>query len=583
MRLITVPAARAADTRSPGRFLLALARGQWRTLALGMLMGILWMLSIALFPWAVGHVVDAMAARSVDELLRWSLTLAGLGAISALAGTARHYCAVLNWLTASFRSAEQVDEAVLAAGPALTRRVPTGQVAAVFTNDVWRIGNAFDVTARFAGAVVSYVVVGVILLRASVSMGLLVLVVGPLLLGSLALIVRPLQRRQAAQREEAGRLTTLGADTVAGLRVLRGIGGEDTFVRRYEAQSGVVRQAGWRVAGMQAALDSSQVLLPGLFVVLVTWSGAREALAGSITAGQLVSFFGYATFLTMPFWTVIEFVDKAIKARIAATKTLEILRVRPDHVDGPGAGDVPSLTGPGAHADLLDPESGIVVHGGRFTAVVSAVPEESAAVLDRLARLGPGESEASLGGIPLRDLPLEQVRRTVVLSDSDAALFTGDLAGQLLPLGSGPLGSEGPEAREAMTAALAVASAADVLDAVPGGLAGRVEERGRTFSGGQRQRLALARAVLTQAPVLALVEPTSAVDAHSEARIADGLARARAGSTTVVSTASPLVLEYADEVAFLEAGVVTAVGTHADLLRRSAAYREVVHRGGEGP
>ena len=96
---------------------------------------------------------------------------------------------------------------------------------------------------RFAGAVVSYIVVGAILLAASPPLGWLVLLGGPVMLASLALIVRPLQRRQALQREEAGRLTTLGADTVAGLRVLRGIGGEQTFLRRYEEQSQRVRGA----------------------------------------------------------------------------------------------------------------------------------------------------------------------------------------------------------------------------------------------------------------------------------------------------------------------------------------------------
>ena len=99
------------------------------------------------------------------------------------------------------------------------------------------------------------------------------------MLASLSLIVRPLQRRQALQREEAGRLTTLGADTVAGLRVLRGIGGEQTFLRRYEEQSASgCASAACQVAGIQAALDSAQVLLPGIFVVLVTWLGARQAV-----------------------------------------------------------------------------------------------------------------------------------------------------------------------------------------------------------------------------------------------------------------------------------------------------------------
>jgi ABC-type multidrug transport system fused ATPase/permease subunit len=128
--------------------------------------------------------------------------------------------------------------------------------------------------------------------------------------------------------------------------------------------------------------------------------------------------------------------------------------------------------------------------------------------------------------------------------------------------------------------ALTTASALDVLDAVADGLDGTVEERGRSYSGGQRQRLALARALLTEAPVLVLVEPTSAVDAHTEARIAERLAEHRRGRTTVVTTVSPLLLGQADEVVLLEDGLATATGTHRELLDHPA-YRHIVIRGEE--
>ena len=126
--------------------------------------------------------------------------------------------------------------------------------------------------------------------------------------------------------------------------------------------------------------------------------------------------------------------------------------------------------------------------------------------------------------------------------------------------------------------ALAVACALDVLAAGPDGLDGLVEERGRSYSGGQRQRLALTRALLAEREVLVLVEPTSAVDAHTEARIADRLRAHRAGRTTVVTTVSPLLLDAVDEVAFLVDGRVVATGSHTDLLDTDPGYRAVVVR-----
>ncbi len=231
-----------------------------------------------------------------------------------------------------------------------------------------------------------------------------------------------------------------------------------------------------------------------------------------------------------------------------------------------------------------------MIRGGRLTAIVSARPEESAAVADRLGRHGPGPHQTTWGGTRLDDLSIGDVRRRIVVSEPDPRLFTGVLRDQLLgasdhghrpvdhPVPGGTDAPAGDDRR--VMAALTATSALDVLDAVPDGLDGTVEERGRSYSGGQRQRLALSRALLTEAPVLVLVEPTSAVDAHTEARIAERLAEHRRGRTTVVTTVSPLLLGQADEVVLLEDGLATATGTHRELLGHPA-YRHIVIRGEE--
>ena len=106
-----------------------------------------------------------------------------------------------------------------------------------------------------------------------------------------------------------------------------------------------------------------------------------------------------------------------------------------------------------------------------------------------------------------------------------------------------------------------------------------LDERGRGLSGGQRQRVVLARALAVEAPILVLVEPTSAVDAHTEARIAERVAAVRRGRTTVVTTVSPLWLHHADRVVLVEGGNrAIADGTHEELLRDNPAYRRVVAR-----
>ena len=552
-----------ADARSPWRYLGFLMKGQWHTLVAGMAFGIVSMVAQAVMPAVIGHAIDdGIAARDVDGLLKWTAVMLGIGLVQAFAGIMRHRFAVTNWLTAAYRTVQLVARHATHLGATLPKRVATGEVVAIGTNDLAHLGNAMDVLARAAGAVVSFLVVAVILLNTSVTLGLLVLVGVPLLLLLIGPLLKPLQRRNFAQREMMGDLSNLATDIVSGLRILRGIGGERVFHDRYVRDSQEVRKAGVRVGRLQSVLDALQILLPGIFVVVVVWLGARFAVQGRISAGELVAFYGYAAFLMIPLRTATEFANKWIRAFVAAKRVVRVLALRPEVTDPDQAYDEP-----GPDAELVDVTSGLRVPHGKVTALVSDRPEETALIADRLGRYADGE--VRWGDVPLSGLPRSVVRRRIVVSDAETALFSGVLRRQIDIRGRGA---------ESVAAALWTASADDVLEALPGGLDALVAERGRSFSGGQRQRLVLARALAADPEVLVLVEPTSAVDAHTEARIADRLVQHRAGRTTVVTTTSPLLLDRVDRVAFLSEGRVVAFGTHRDLLHDVPEYRAVVTR-----
>jgi ABC-type multidrug transport system fused ATPase/permease subunit len=555
------------DTRSPARLLLWVARFQVPTLVAGVLFGIGWMVAQALMPFAIGRAIqNGIVNHDNHALALWTLVLLGLGATQAVAGVMRHRCAVSNWLQASFRLAQVVAHHAARAGPAVRNKLSTGEVVATVTNDAMRAGGAFDITARLAGAIVAYFVVAFILLSASVVLGLVVLIGVPVLVLLLGFVIKPLQARQLEQREQVGKLTALGADTAAGLRVLRGIGGEAAFFQRYHARSQEVRHAGVRVALPQSTLDAAQVLIPGLFVVFVTWLGGRFALSGKIDVGDLVAFYGYAAFLVIPLRTAAEAVDKITRSHVGAQKMLNVLRVEREILEPESP-----VAEPPAGVPLTDVLSGVVAEPGLLTCIVSSPPEEAGAIADRLGRFGKDDG-AVLGDVRLAHLPVETVRRRIVVSEADPVLFSGTLRAGLDPWGRAEDDAE-------IHSAIAIANAEDVIEALPEGLETTIDERGRSFSGGQRQRLVLARALLSDAELLVLVEPTSAVDAHTEARIAKRLRMARAGRTTVIVTTSPLVLDQADRVVFVEGGKVVMEGTHRELLRTSPSYRWTVTRG----
>ncbi|MFI6598856.1 ABC transporter ATP-binding protein [Nonomuraea sp. NPDC050536] len=548
------------DIRSPLRYLWWNARRQAPSLLGGIAFATLWWLVQALVPAVLGKGVDAVTAKDTGALVTWSVILLGLGLMQAFTGIMRHRLAVYNWLAAAYRTVQVTTRHAARLGATLPKRLSTGEVVSVGNSDIAHIGGSMDILLRGTGSIVAIITVTVILISTSLPLGLMVLFGVPIMAVAVGPLLKPLHRRQKRQRDLTGDLSTRSADIVSGLRVLRGIGGEQVFSERYREESQRVRQAGVGVARVESLLEGAQILLPGVLIAAVTGIGASFALGGQITAGQLVAFYGYAVFLIGPMRTLTEMADRLTKGHVAARRVVRILSIEPEV----GGGTATSQGGV-----LRDTFSGVTVQPGELTALAASAPEDAIAIADRLGRYADGD--VTFGGVDLATLPMEEIRTRILVADNGARLFTGRLRDEL--------DVRGTATDEQVRQALHAACADDIVEALPEGLDAPVAESGREFSGGQQQRLRLARALLADPEVLILVEPTSAVDAHSEARIAQRLAKARAGRTTLICTTSPLVLGRTDRVAYVEDGRVLAEGTHRDLLVSTSEYAATVTRG----
>ena len=565
-------------------------------------------------PTFLGQALDAGIENGLNGRV-WGIgaLLLVLFVVYAVGDTMMSYFGVTAWMRTAFDVDRLVGRQISATGKDLSRQVSTGEVATIIASDADYLGKLIEHLPALLGAAASFLVVAVLMLRTSVSLGLIVILGMPLVAAIVTLVIRPLQKRQAVQREAQSAVTTVTTDTVAGLRILRGIGGEDVFARRYRDASQELRRRGVEVASSQATLMTLQVLLPGLFAAIVVWVAARMAVAGSLTPGELITFYGYTAYLSWPLWLFTSSVQDYTRAVVGARRLSRLLEV------APAAGSLVerlNLDPAAAHpvsGDLVDTGSGLRLKEGRMTALVCPDPQVSADLATRLGRFTDAGPTVTLAGRPLTTMPLEQVRASVVVSGATAQLFTGTLR-EALDVRSGPdpqpAGLEDlvraeterttgadvdqqvrPQEREApgddrLIEAIGIADAGDVLTSLSEGLAGMITEKGRSLSGGQRQRVALARALLTEAPTLVLIEPTSALDSHTEARVAAQVHRARAGRTTVVVTASPLVLEACDEVILLDSsGTELLRSTHRELMAmardghaQAADYRAVVSR-----
>lgn len=553
----------------------------WRVLR-GSLLGTVWMVGLSARPYLIARAVDdGLRARDTRALALWVAAIVVAGVALSVVGTMRHRTMTFIREDAKARSAEVLLRHLSRIGAALPRRVASGEVATVGGSDINWTAEVLTLTGPGVGAVVAYGVIAVVLWSISPMLALCVLVGVPLVGLVVGPLLRRLERAESVYRGQQGALTARSGDIVAGLRVLAGVGGRDLFARRYAARSQDLRAEGYRVGAVNSWIDAATVAIPGLFLAAVVWLTARMAVAGDVTVGELVAVYGYVATLIVPVWFLMEGSYQLIRGRVAARRIADLLTVSPDDVGGPGRrwpGSVPDARRPGAlaaptgPADLHDPVTGLTVRAGRLTGVAADDPAAAVALADRLGRYV--VSETTWGGVPLTGVALDEVRARILVADHDSYLFAGTLRDILH-------GADADDDR--IGAALRVASAEDVVDALPARLDTPIDARGRTLSGGQRQRVRLARALHTEPEVLILVDPTSAVDAHTEARIAERLRAARAGRTTVVITTSPLLLGRADLVAHLSAGRITATGSHADLLDQDADYRHLVARDSEDP
>ncbi|MFG2096549.1 ABC transporter ATP-binding protein [Streptomyces sp. NPDC048612] len=551
------------DRRSAGRYLWWLVVRQRGRAAAGATYGSLWMVGLMLPPYVLSRAIDeGLVPGRLPVLLGWVAVLLAVGVANAWLAVMRHRTMTRIRMDATFRTVRVIVAHTLRLGAALPRQVTAGEVVTIGIGDVAVISQTLTMTGPGVGAVLAYGAVAVLLLTVSPLLAGVVLLGVPLLAVLVGPLLGRLQGAESRYRERQSGLAARLTDLVGGLRVLNGLGGKEVFTDRYRRDSRALQGEGYRVGAVTSWVQALGVGLPTLFLAAVTWLAARMAAQGAISVGELVAVYGYAAALVVPVSFFIEGGYDLTRGLVAARRVIRFLRLEPDAADG-------TADAPEAASVLHDPASGVEVVPGLLTALAAARPAESAAVADRLGRFA--DSAATWGTVRLDEIALPQVRDRVLVADNEATLF----AGTLREVVSG----RRDRTDEAIGEALRTALAEDIVRGLPDGLDSAVEAQGRSLSGGQRQRLRLVRALLADPEVLLAVEPTSAVDAHTEGGVAARLHHARQGRTTVVTSTSPLLLDRADRVYYLVDGRTAAVGSHRQLLDEQPGYRRLVSRG----
>jgi ATP-binding cassette subfamily B protein len=389
-------------------------------------------------------------------------------------------------------------------------------------------------------------------------------------------------------QDQAGDLATSVEESVHGIRVLKAFGRGKHALQKFTRQAETLRETELSKARAVGWIWFWLVLLPDIAFALCLGAGIYLTALGQLQSYELIAFFAMATVLRWPMESIGFLFSFMLDARTATDRIFEVFDeentivdpVAPKTIDRPRG----ELAFEGVHfryqdaatreRDLLDGVD-LVLRPGETMALVGLTGSGKTTLTTLPTRLyDVTGGRVTLDGVDVRDLTLKELRRHIGMAFEDATLFSQTVRDNVL-LGREDLVPGSAEAEAVMREALQVAQASFVDD-LPDGVDTVIGEEGLSLSGGQRQRLALARAVAARPAVLVLDDPLSALDVDTEALVEDALREVLHATTALVVAHRPSTVTLADRVALLEAGRVTAVGTHSELLRTSEHYRHVI-------
>ncbi|MBT1670929.1 ABC transporter ATP-binding protein/permease [Curtobacterium flaccumfaciens pv. flaccumfaciens] len=468
-------------------------------------------------------------------------------------------------------------------------------------HDRWESGQLLSRSVSDLSLIRRWLAFGVVLLVVNIVtivVGFVVLFTFGWILGLIFLIASiPLwingllfERRYSAvarrSQDQVGDLATSVEQSVHGIRVLKAFGRGGAKLEEFSEQAEALRGTEIKKAKAIAGIWLWLLLVPDVAFALCLLAGIWLASQGQLSVGQLFAFFATATVLRFPIESIGFLLSMTFDTRTAVDRFFEVM-------DSEN-----TITDPEHPKTIAEPHGALSFNGVHFRYQDSA--QQYPDLINGVElQLQPGETMALVGltgcgkttllslvprlydvtggsvtidGVDIRDLTREELRRHVGVAFEDATLFSSTVRENVL-LGRPDV--QGAEAEALMREALDIAQASFVDD-LPDGVDTRVGEEGLSLSGGQRQRLALARAIAARPSVLVLDDPLSALDVDTEARVEAGLRRVLADTTSLIVAHRPSTVTLADRVALMENGVVTAVGTHHDLMATNEHYRYVI-------
>ncbi len=576
----------ATDRWGPGWRLLARAcRDRKAGLLAGVLVGLGWTAGKVSVGLLVQRAVDrGIEADDMSVLRFWALAIVVAGLVVGVFTGIRRYIAFreARWIEADLR--EQLFAHFQRLHFAFHDTTQTGQLMSRANTDLQQIQAFVVMIPLTISNAVTVLAVTVILLTIDPILTALALGSLPLLNVLATRFSRQLHPAVMGIQQESAELAAVVEETVAGVRVVKGFGAEPVQAARLATEADDVFRESMRAARVRARFAPGMELLPNIGLIATLGYGGHQVLDGDLLIGQLLAFNLYVVMLIWPLRMLGMIIAQGQRSAASAERVFEVLSTAPEVAEPADALALPASRPEGrgevrfegvrfAYAPSLPAVldgMDLVVPAGQSVALVGATGSGKTTVARLLPRFyDVVEGSVSLDGVDVRRLRLRELRKAVGIVFEETFLFSHTIGANIA--------FADPEApQEAIERAARLAGAHDFITSLPEGYATTIGERGYSLSGGQRQRIAIARAILADPRVLILDDATSSVDPTKEHEIRDALAEVMRGRTTLVIAHRPATVALADRVILLSDGRVAADGTHEELLRTSAEYREVL-------
>ena len=553
--------------------------GQKRVFIAAIGAGLASVAATAAVPVVLGRGVDAAAAG--EALRPWVVFLGVLAAVRFVLGFVYRY--------GLFRSAHRIEadlrnltyERLTELSFSYWDRTQTGQVISRANSDIRSIQLLFAFAPIMAMQLVMLAMGMAAMLLLSLPLTLVGMAPLPLVLYvGIRLRDRVFPLSWVTQARMAD-MATIVDENIQGAQIVRAFAQEHNQVALLARSARRLRWAGTATADARARHAPIMEALPRLGLALVLLVGGLLAIDGRVAVGDIVAFNAYVLIMAGPFRMIGFVMIQWQRASAAALRVFEILDEIPEIVERPDAlrlvdptgrvelDDVSFAYATGDGTAVIDGLS-MVVEAGEIVAVVGRTASGKSTIARLLPRFYDVDGGAvRIDGVDVRDLRLSDLRRAVTVVNDEPFLFATSVHDNVA--------FARPDADAASVAvALVDAAAGGFVTSMPSGTATQLGERGATISGGQRQRLAIARALVADPAVLVLDDATSAIDAEVEERIYTALRARRSQRTTILIAHRLSTIALAERVVFVSGGKVAATGSHRHLLRTVPAYAEVL-------